>query len=696
MSLKTTIVQPGMFKSPPFSLPIPNHPQVEGETIPRRNAKYVDKLISRPEDGIATLYDVLVRSAAKFGDLDAMGTRKLIEMHTETKKVKQIVEGTEKEVEKTWMFFEMGPYEYVTFGQYFDRALQIGSGYRKLGLAKGDRLHIFAATSANWLAAAHGAVTQSMPIVTSYATLGEEGLEMSLVQSHAKAIFVDPELLSKLVKPLAKSKELEWIIYNDQHEIKQDDIQKLEEAHPHIKILSLESLRNLGEMNPCKAVPPQPEDLCCLMYTSGTTGAPKGVPLKHRNVVASIAGLESIFTDYVGPADSVLAYLPLAHSFEFAFENACLYWGVKMGYGNPRTLSDLSMKNSQGDIKEFRPTILVGVPAVWETIRKGIENKVAGMGIVGSNIFWGALRAKAWFCERGYMTPAGLLDWLVFNTIKQQTGGRLRACFNGAGPLGKETRRFISYALVPLISGYGLTETCAMGALQDPLEWTDDTLGDIPGSIEIKLVDFPDADYFSTNDPPQGEILIRGDPVMEGYYENEAETAEAIAPGSWFRTGDIGEWAATGHLKIIDRKKNLVKTLNGEYIALEKLESIYRSSNVVLNLCVYAAADRNKPIAIVIPAPVRFQKLAEENGLEGKSHGELVHNEKMKKAMLRELQTTGRKAGLAAFEILDGVVLTDAEWTPQNGFLTAAQKLSRRKIVAVYEKEIDIAYGKTK
>lgn len=110
---------------------------------------------------------------------------------------------------------------------------------------------------------------------------------MSLVQSHAKAIFVDPELLSKLVKPLAKSKELEWIIYNDQHEIKQDDIQKLEEAHPHIKILSLESLRNLGEMNPCKAVPPQPEDLCCLMYTSGTTGAPKGVPLKHRNVVAS-------------------------------------------------------------------------------------------------------------------------------------------------------------------------------------------------------------------------------------------------------------------------------------------------------------------------------------------------------------------------------------------------------------------------
>jgi long-chain acyl-CoA synthetase len=114
-----------------------------------------------------------------------------------------------------------------------------------------------------------------------------------------------------------------------------------------------------------------------------------------------------------------------------------------------------------------------------------------------------------------------------------------------------------------------------MGALQDPLEWTDDTLGDIPGCIEIKLVDFPEAGYFATNTPPQGEILIHGDAVMEGYYENDEETAKAMAPGGWFRTGDIGEWAPNGHLRIIDRKKNLVKTLNGEYIALEKVSAQY-------------------------------------------------------------------------------------------------------------------------
>ncbi|CZS97197.1 probable long-chain-fatty-acid-CoA ligase [Rhynchosporium agropyri] len=686
MSLKTAIVQPGMFKSPPFSLQIPNHPIIEGETIPRRNAKYLDKLLSTPEEGISTLYDVLRRSAAKFGDLNAMGTRKLIEMHTETKTVKQVVEGKEVEVVKKWAYFEMGKYDYETFGQYVARTTQIGSGFRNLGMETGD-LRI---GSQSLMASA---VTQSMPIVTSYATLGEAGLEISILQSHAKAIFVDPDLLGQLIKPLAKTKDLKWIIYNDKHEVKHADIQALNNANPNVKIMSLEELRVLGERNPFETVPPYPEDLCCLMYTSGTTGAPKGVPLKHRNIVASIAGLDSIFSEYVSPSDSVLAYLPLAHIFEFVFENACLFWGVRMGYGSSRTLSNLSMRDCQGDIQEFRPTILVGVPAVWETLRKGIEKKVAAMGWLGSNMFWTALKVKSWFGEKGLIVPANLLDWLVFNTIKQQTGGRLRACFNGAGPLGKETRRFISYALVPLVSGYGLTETCAMGALQDPLEWTDDTLGDIPGSIEIKLVDFPDAGYFSTNEPPQGEILVRGDAVMEGYYENEEETAAAMAPGGWFRTGDIGEWAPNGHLKIIDRKKNLVKTLNGEYIALEKLESIYCSSNIVSNLCVYAAADRNKPIAIVIPILATLQKLAEDKGIKDQSYEKLVQNDKISKLVLRELQDTGRKAGLAPFQILDGVVLTDAEWTPQNGFLTAAQKLSRRKIVAGYETEIDVAYG---
>jgi long-chain acyl-CoA synthetase len=299
-----------------------------------------------------------------------------------------------------------------------------------------------------------------MPIVTSYATLGEEGLTTSLTQTHAKAIFIDPDLLPKLTIPLKIAPDIKFIIYNDQHPISQSDIDKLRASHDNLTILSLSELQNLGQKNPVEPVPPHPEDLCCIMYTSGTTGTPKGVPLKHRNVIAAIAGLDTIFAEYVGPTDSVLAYLPLAHSFEYAFENACLYWGVSMGYGSPRTLSDTSMRNCHGDIKTFRPTILVGVPAVWETIRKGIEEKVGKLGFVKRNTFWDALWLKAWLCE-WFLPGSGVLDRVVFRGVKEEMGGRLRACFNGAGPLGKGTRRFVSFAAVPLISGYGLTETTA-------------------------------------------------------------------------------------------------------------------------------------------------------------------------------------------------------------------------------------------
>ena len=130
-------------------------------------------------------------------------------------------------------------------------------------------------------------VTQSMPIVTSYATLGEEGLSMSLMQSHAKAIFADPDLLGKLVRPLKSAPDVRFIIYNDQHEVKQADLDILRASHDHVTILPLKELRKLGQNNPVEPVPPSPEDLCCIMYTSGTTGTPKGVPLKHRNIVAA-------------------------------------------------------------------------------------------------------------------------------------------------------------------------------------------------------------------------------------------------------------------------------------------------------------------------------------------------------------------------------------------------------------------------
>ena len=167
-----------------------------------------------------------------------------------------------------------------------------------------------------------------------------------------------------------------------------------------------------------------------------------------------------IISPYLGPGDALLTYLPLAHILEFVFENATLYWGGTMGYGNPRTLSDTSVRNCKGDIREFKPTILVGVPAVWESVKKGIIGKVSGSNMIVRNMFWGAMAAKSFLL--GYGLPGtGVLDSVVFNKIKDATGGRLRICMSGGGPVAKETQRFISVAITPMIIGYGLTETSA-------------------------------------------------------------------------------------------------------------------------------------------------------------------------------------------------------------------------------------------
>lgn len=416
----------------------------------------------------------------------------------------------------------------------------------------------------------HGAVSQSMPIATAYDTLGEEGLKHSLVQTKAKAIFCDPHLLRTLVNPLEVAREIRYVIYNSDGETKEEHIEKLKSTYDYLTVISFEELRQLGENNPIDPVPPAADDLCCIMYTSGSTGPPKGVPMKHSAVVASIAGVTTIIGQYIGPGDKMLTYLPQAHILEFVFENACLYWGGTMGYGSPKTLSDTSVRNCKGDIREFKPTILVGVPAVWESVKKGIIAKVNQSGIVVKNLFWSALAAKSFLMSTG-LPGTAILDSVVFKKIKDATGGQLRICMNGGGPIAKDTQRFISLAITPMVSGYGLTETTAMGALNDPMHWTDNALGDIPSSIEIKLVDFPDAGYSASNHPPQGEVWIRGPPVFKGYFDNETETKEALTDDGWFKTGDIGEFDKNGHLRMIDRKKNLVKTLNGEYIALEKV-----------------------------------------------------------------------------------------------------------------------------
>ncbi|KAF3903802.1 hypothetical protein AA313_de0203380 [Arthrobotrys entomopaga] len=679
---------------PPFSVEVPGVERVEGEGIPRRHPAAKEGIWERPSADVNTVWDIVERGATKYADIRCVGSRKLIKMHKETKMVKKVIDGKETEVPKEWSYFEKAPYEFITYSQYHQLCKDLASGLVSLGLQKGDRIQIYAATSMQWLSSAHAAMSQGMAITTAYDTLGQSGLTHALVETGAKAVVLDAHLLNNLIEPLKSAKEVTLIIYNDADGAPNEEHKKkLEEAHPHLTILSWEDVKAKGQASPVEPNPSEPSDLACIMYTSGSTGTPKGVYIKQSNVIASLAGIHTAVGDFVGGEDTLLTYLPLAHILEFAFENVVLYWGGTMGYGSIRTLTDASMKNCAGDIRELKPTILVGVPQVWETVKKGIEIRVKQQPSFRQKLFWGAMSVKSFLLNTG-IWGTSLLDAVVFSKIREATGGRLRVCFNGGGPLSKETQHFISMAIAPMIIGYGLTETCANGCIMNPYQWSNTTLGAPVGAVEIKLVDYADAGYSTASNPPQGEIWIRGPAVTEKYYNNEKETSEAYTEDGWFKTGDVGEWTPEGHLKIIDRKKNLVKTLHGEYIALEKLESVYRSCAYVANICIYADPQKAKPVALIQPHEANIKHLAQQLGVDTTELEGIAHNPKIQAAVLKDLVTVGRRGGLAGIEIIDGVVIADEEWTPHSGLLTAAMKLNRKGLTEKYKAEIDAAYKK--
>ncbi|EXJ91414.1 hypothetical protein A1O1_04526 [Capronia coronata CBS 617.96] len=669
--------------APPFCLPVQNEQTVQGETPPYRNVKVREGLRCIPEDGVNTVMDLVQRASRKFGSLPAVGMRKRAKTHIRSESNES--DGRSKEASVP----ELTGYEFISYQQYDSLIIDIGAGLVKQGLhQRHDKICIWAHTSSHWLAVFHGAASQSIAAVTAYGSLGLSGLQHALVSTKAAALFVDEDALIRLGDALQTVAEVRLVVYDGNSDSSSAEITRLKQTMGHVAFIHFHDLVSIGRQNRCAAHLPSADNLCAIFYTSGSTGDPKGVPMKHKNVVAAVAGFDVVIGRHFDHHDRYLAYLPLAHVLEFAFEHCCLFWGVCLGYGSPRTLFDSAVHGCQGDLRELRPTFMLGVPAIWENARKTILTLINSTKLEKQTTFWEVLEAKkAAIGAGGTFSPEQ--DQAAFSEARGLLGGSLRFMLTGGGPIAEATQDFISFVVAPLVNGFGLTETMAIGGIMDPCQWHTGSLGSIPGSVEIKLVDHEEAGYLTTTQPPEGEIWIRGGSVAEGYWQNEEETRKAFTHDGWFKTGDIGRIDDRGTISIIGRKKNLVKTLNGEYIAIEKLESIYRAAPVVSNICIHADATRSKPIAIIIPVRQELQNLL-HFPLDMANAAQVAEARQL---ILPQLLEHARQHNLAGIETVEAVVISPLnEWTPLNEMTTAVGKLNRKAILKRHEENIKQLY----
>eukprot|EP01102_Stenamoeba_stenopodia_P022800 TRINITY_DN9638_c0_g1_i1.p1 TRINITY_DN9638_c0_g1~~TRINITY_DN9638_c0_g1_i1.p1 ORF type:complete len:691 (-),score=170.11 TRINITY_DN9638_c0_g1_i1:120-2192(-) len=639
-----------------------------GESKPRRAPKSKDKLYV-PSD--ATLYDLLKHTAARCKNNPAAGTRTVLSMVEEEK----VIKGETKK----WQFPQLSAYKWITYGELFQKINNVGSGLANLGLKKGDVLAIFEDTRLEWTVTAHAAFSHSIVVATIYANLGEEGLQFALQEGDVNVLLTNGKSLASIQKIYSQTPKLKTIIYTDEADPKAKEA--LEKSG--VSLISFSQVEKRGAENPATPELPQRNDLAIIMYTSGSTGNPKGVMITHQNILSVVGAV--VETVHLQSEDVYISYLPLAHVLALACETAMIKVGASFGYANPRFLLDAAVRNCKGDLRELRPTLMAGVPTIWDRVRKGALQKVEHGSPVLKFIFKHAFNYKSRALLAGQSTP--LVD-KVFQKFKETLGGRIRLMVSGGAPLSKDTHEFLRVCFgVPVLQGYGLTETCGGATLQE----TDDISYGVAGSpvicSEIKLVDVPDMGYVSSSNPPRGEVWISGGNIALGYFKNEEKTKEDFKDG-WFATGDVGQWNPDGTLSIIDRKKNLVKLSHGEYIALERLESIYKGASLVESICVHGNSQKPFPIAIVHPSKPALTHWAEANGLDAHDWEGLCHNKKAEAEVLSSITAVARKSQLKSFEVVKAVILSAEEWLPENGLMTAAMKLKRQAIEEKFKKEI--------
>ncbi|NXV40401.1 ACSL5 ligase, partial [Uria aalge] len=666
---------------PPVDL---NKQSVGVEGGARRGALLTDNnLLSYYFEDAKTLYEVFRRGLHASGNGNCLGYRKPKQPYQWlTYQQVSIIHDDDFNLGYCLVTLKWGK----TILQVLDRAQYLGSGLLQKGCKPSSNqfIGIFAQNRPEWIISEYACYTYSMVAVPLYDTLGPEAIVYIVNKAEISVVICDkPEKAQILLENCEQEKTpgLKTIILMDLFDKELKD----RGAKVGTEILALQEVEELGRNNIREPVPPKPEDLCIVCFTSGTTGNPKGAMLTHQNVVANAAAILRGTENTVDctSSDITMSYLPLAHMFERVVQTVVFSCGAKVGFfqGDIKLLTD--------DMKTLKPTLFPVVPRllnrIYDKIQSGAKSPVKRC------LLNFAVIMKMAEIKQGIIRNDSIWDKLIFKKVQETMGGRVRIMVTGAAPISPSVLTFLRAALgCQIFEAYGQTECSAGCTISMPGDWTTGHVGAPLACNIVKLDDVEEMDYYSSNN--EGEVCIKGPNVFKGYLKDPEKTAEAIDKDGWLHTGDIGKWLPNGTLKIIDRKKNIFKLAQGEYIAPEKIENVYIRSAVVAQVFVHGESLRSFLIGIVVPDPETLPEFAAKLGIKG-SYEDVCKNPAVKKAILEDMLRLGKEAGLKSFEQVKDLYIHTEMFSVENGLLTPTLKAKRPELVKVFQDQIEALYS---
>ena len=554
--------------------------------------------------------------------------------------------------------FKDGKWNSITTKQYLDQANQISRGLLRLGIKKDDKIAVISTTNrTEWNIMDIGILQLGAQNVPIYPTISKEDYEYVLNHSGAIYCFVSDESILEKLNQIKGDTQLKGVYTFD-------DIKGEHNWEEVLQLGSDES--NQEEVEACKNAVTS-DDLATLIYTSGTTGRPKGVMLSHGNIVSNVLASEKR-VPLVSGQSQALSFLPICHIFERMILYLYQYCGVEIYFAE-------SIEKMSDNLKEIKPHVMTAVPRLYEKVFDKIYGRGAELSGIKQKLFYWAIDIALKFEPYGangwwYEKKLGLARKLILSKIKDGLGGRLDLMVSGSAALQPRLTRFFAAAEMPIMEGYGLTETSPVISVNDLRNggFKIGTVGKIIDGVEIKIAD-------------DGEILVKGPNIMLGYYKDPEKTKEVMT-GDYFHTGDIGEVSHDGFLKITDRKKEMFKTSGGKYVAPALIENELKQSRFIEQVMVVGENEK-MPAALIQPNFEFVKEWAQRHDITLGSHSEIASNEKVIERIEEEVTFCNTKFG--KWETIKMFKLTPEEWSIDGGHLTPTMKMKRKIIKEIYK-----------